>query len=545
MTAKRNRISVPHSERAPMAGARRVGPADPQQRMEVTILLRRGSKPTEYPKVEELGARLPRERRHLTREDFARTHGAHPDDIASIRKFASDFGLDVKNINPARRSVVLAGTVEAFSRAFEVELSRYEHPRGTYRGRTGPLTIPGELSELIEGVFGLDDRPQAQPHFRLRKKAGQAQPRLQPDGYDPPQVAEAYDFPSGLDGSGQSIAILELGGGYNQADLDSFFGNLQLSTPQVTAISVDGASNSPTGDPSGPDGEVELDIEIAGAVAPKAQIGVYFAPNTDRGFLDALTSAIHDTNVKPSVISISWGGPENSWTQQAMNAFDSACQDAATMGITIFAAAGDNGATDGDPNGNLTVDFPASSPHITGCGGTKLTASGMTITDEEAWNELSQNEGATGGGVSQVFPLPAWQQGANVPSSPNGQPGRGVPDVAGDADPTTGYNVFVDGSSTIIGGTSAVAPLWAGLIALINESLNQPVGFLNPLLYSPNVENSLNDISQGDNGGYNAAPGWDPCTGLGSPDGAKLLAVLSSQSAGQAVGQPPAESTTA
>ena len=538
MTPQRNRISLPHSERAPMAGARRVGPSDPHQRIEVTILLRRRSKSNEYPKIDELGARLPKERRHLTREDFAITHGAHPDDIASVRKFASDFGLQVISINPARRSVVLAGTIEAFSRAFEVELSRYEHPRGTYRGRTGPLTIPTELSEAVEGVFGLDDRPQAQPHFRIRKKpAGPAQPRIQQGGYDPPQVAQAYDFPTGLDGSGQSIAILELGGGYNAGDLDAFFSSLQLPTPQVTTISVDAGANSPTGDRSGPDGEVELDIEIAGAIAPRAQIGVYFAPNTDRGFLDALTTAIHDTNLRPSVISISWGGPESAWTQQAMNAFDSACQDAAAMGITVFAASGDNGATDGDPSGNLTVDFPASSPHISGCGGTKLTASGNTITDEEVWNELSQNEGATGGGVSQVFPLPTWQQGANVPNSPKGQPGRGVPDVAGDADPTTGYNVFVDGSSAIIGGTSAVAPLWAALIALINQSLNQPVGFLNPLLYSRNVEAALNDISQGSNGSYSAAPGWDPCTGLGSPDGTKLLAVLSSQPSGQTIGQ--------
>ncbi|MFY9532021.1 MAG: S53 family peptidase [Candidatus Acidiferrales bacterium] len=354
-------------------------------------------------------------------------------------------------------------------------------------------------------------------------------------GYDPPQVAQAYDFPAGLDGSGQSIGILELGGGYRSADLNAFFGNLQLPNPKVSAISVDGAANAPTGDPSGPDGEVELDVEIAGAIAPRAQIGVYFAPNTDRGFLDALTTAIHDTNLRPSVISISWGGPENTWTQQAMSAFDSACQDAATMGIAIFAASGDNGATDGDPNGNLTVDFPASSPHVTGCGGTKLVASGTTITDEEAWNELAQNEGATGGGVSQFFqPTPTWHQSANVPAAPNGQTGRGVPDVAGDADPTTGYNVVVDGAVTVIGGTSAVAPLWAGLTALVNQSLKQPVDFLNPLLYSQNVEPAMNDISQGDNGGYNAAPGWDPCTGLGSPDGAKLLAALSGQPVAQA-----------
>jgi kumamolisin len=310
---------------------------------------------------------------------------------------------------------------------------------------------------------------------------------------------------------------------------------LHLPTPKVTAISVDGGANSP-GDPSGADGEVELDIEVAGSIAPAAKIAVYFAPNTDQGFLDALTTAIHDTNLKPSIISISWGGPESSWTQQAMTAFDSAAEDAATMGISIFVASGDNGATDGDPSGTLTVDFPASCPHMTGCGGTKLVLSASTIQDEETWNELNQQEGATGGGVSQVFPLPTWQQNAKVPNAPNGKPGRGVPDVAGDADPTTGYNVVVDGSPTVIGGTSAVAPLWAGLTALFNELLGKPVGFLNPLLYSQGVAATFNDISVGGNGGYSATVGWDPCTGLGSPNGAKLLVALGGKPSSQQIG---------
>ena len=271
MTPLRNRISLPRSERAPVAAARRVGPADPHQRIEVTILLRRRSQPNDYPKISQMGARLPKDRLRLTREQFASTHGADPDAIANIRKFASDFGLQVVSEHPGRRSVVLAGTVEAFSRAFEVELTRYEYPQGSYRGRTGSLTIPVELSGVIEGVFGLDDRPQVQPHFRIRKElAGQARPRVPQGGYDPTQVAQAYNFPTGLDGSGQSIAILELGGGYRSEDLNAFFANLQLPSPKVTPISVDGAANSPTGDPFGPDGEVELDIEVAGAIAPGA-----------------------------------------------------------------------------------------------------------------------------------------------------------------------------------------------------------------------------------------------------------------------------------
>ena len=524
MTTK-NRFRLTQSERAPMEGAKLIGPANPKEKMEVTIYLRRGSKAEAYPNIAQLGSLPPKERHHLTREEFAAKHAALPDDFAKVRQFASEYGLQVKEEHPARRSVVLSGTVEAFSQAFEVKLERYEHPtKGSYRGREGTLTIPTELAQVIEGVFGLDNRPQAKPHFRIRGKETKQQ--AQPESYDPTQVGQGYDFPTGIDGSGQAIGILELGGGYKPADLTTFFNNLQLPTPQVTATGVDGGSNAPTGGSSGPDGEVELDIEVAGAIAPGAKIGVYFAPNTDQGFLDALTTAIHDTTLKPSVISISWGGPENTWTQQAMNAFDSAAQDAATIGITIFVASGDNGATDGDPNGKLEVDFPASCPHMTGCGGTKLVLSGNTIDSEVVWNELSHQEGATGGGVSQVFPLPTWQQNAKVPKAPNKKPGRGVPDVAGNADPTTGYNVVVDGSATVIGGTSAVAPLWAGLTALINQSLGQPLGFLNPLLYVQPAAATFHDITSGNNDGYNSGTGWDPCTGQGSPDGSKLLAAF-------------------
>jgi kumamolisin len=528
-------VDLVNSDRAPLEGARRIGAADPTKRIEVSIIVRRRTDTRAFPAVAELGARLPKQRQHLSRAEFARTHGGHPEDIAKIRAFASEHGLEVKSESIPRRTVVLAGTVQAFCRAFDVELSEYEHPDGgRYRGRTGRLRIPGDLAETIEGVFGLDNRPQAKPHIRIRKeKSRAAQPRAIGQSYDPPSVAQAYDFPVNLNGSGQCVAILELGGGYQNSDLQQFFRNLSIPVPKVAAISVDGARNAPTVDQNA-DGEVALDIEVAGAVAPGAQIAVYFAPNTDQGFLDALTTAIHDTNFSPSVISISWGGPESTWTQQAMSAFDAACQDAPTVGVTVLAAAGDNGATDGAPGGQLTVDFPASSPAVTGCGGTKLVASGSTVTDEEVWNELAQNEGATGGGISAVFPIPTWQANANVPAGPTGFAGRGVPDVAGDADPTTGYNIVVGGQSVVIGGTSAVAPLWAGLLVLLNQSLGRVVGYLNPLLYTPNVSQSLNDITIGQTDGYQAAAGWDPCTGWGSPDGAKLLAAIGGQAAAAA-----------
>jgi kumamolisin len=297
----------------------------------------------------------------------------------------------------------------------------------------------------------------------------------------------------------------------------------------VSAVSVGSGSNSPTGDPNSADGEVMLDIEVAGSIAPGAKIVAYFAENTDAGFLNAITTAVHDTTNNPSIISISWGGPESSWTAQAMTSMDEAFQSAAAMGVTVCVAAGDDGSTDGVDDGLNHVDFPASSPNALACGGTKLVASGKTISSETVWNELAGNEGATGGGISDVFPLPSWQNGVGVPPSanPGAHVGRGVPDVAGDADPTTGYNTLVDGQSGVIGGTSAVAPLWAALIALINQINGKPAGLISPLLY-PNAAKAgdFHDVTSGNNGAYSAGPGWDACTGLGSPIGAKVSAAL-------------------
>ena len=334
---------------------------------------------------------------------------------------------------------------------------------------------------------------------------------------------------------GQCIAIIELGGGYRSRDLTAYFRKLGIPMPLIKAMSVDGGHNQPTGDPNGPDGEVMLDIEVAGSVAPGAKIVVYFAPNTDAGFLDAVTTAIHDTLNKPSAVSISWGSAESEWTNQAMQAMDTAFQDGAALGVTVCCAAGDNGSTDGVNDGLLHADFPASSPYSLACGGTRLEGSGSTIKKEIVWNE-GVSGGATGGGVSDTFALPKWQANANIPPSanPGGRIGRGVPDVAGDADPITGYQVLVDGKQFTIGGTSAVAPLWAGLIALFNQKLGHSAGYLNPGIYSlPSSSGAFHDITEGNNditgknGPYPAGSGWDACTGWGSPDGSKLLSVLS------------------
>ena len=267
-----------------------------------------------------------------------------------------------------------------------------------------------------------------------------------------------------------------------------------------------------------------LDIEIAGAVAQGANIVVYFCPNTDQGFQDGLSTAIHDQLNRPSVISISWGGPESSWTQAAMDSMDQIAAEAATLGITITVATGDSGSSDGVNDGQNHVDFPASSPNVLACGGTSLIAHVNTITSETVWNDGPQG-GATGGGFSDVFPRTAWQ------SNFVAQNFRGLPDVAGNADPQTGYEVRVDGQDLVVGGTSAVAPLIAGLIAVLNEKMNTRLGFINPTLYGLNESTVFHDITQGNNGAFSARTGWDPCTGLGSLDATALMQAL--QSTGQ------------
>jgi kumamolisin len=311
------------------------------------------------------------------------------------------------------------------------------------------------------------------------------------------------------------IGLVALGGGYRPADIQQYFSSQGLQVPTVKAASVDQGKNRPTTANSA-DGEVMLDIEVAGSVANNATIVVYFAPNTDRGFQDALSMAVHDQLRNPQVISISWGGPEASWTTQSMQSFDEVAQEAGLLGITICVAAGDNGSSDGLTDGQNHVDFPASSPHVLACGGTRLVSMQGAVKTETVWND-GANGGATGGGYSAVFARPNWQ------ANDVALPGRGVPDVAGNADPETGYNVLVDGQAEVIGGTSAVAPLWAGLICLINQKIQSRVGFVNPTLFSINQTSCFRDITQGNNGAYSASPGWDACTGLGTPMGVQLL----------------------
>lgn len=501
MASSEERWIVPGSTRSRPPGEF-IAVADPDERITVTIRVR--SKHASPP--------VPG---HLSREEFAAAYGAGEGDLERVESFAQECGLTVLERDPARRTVRLEGTVAQMSAAFGVSLGTYGIGSTTFRGRTGTISLPANLTNVVEAVLGLDTRPQARPRSRVAVSPAAS--------FTPPQIATLYDFPAGVDGTGETIAIIELGGGYSASDFSAYCTQLGVPEPAVSVVMVDGATNSPGTDQDS-DTEVMLDVEVAGTIAHGATIVVYFAPNTDQGFIDAVTTAVHDTTHTPSVISISWGDAESNWTSAAMISLDQACAAAAAMGVTVCVASGDGGSSDGQSDGAPHADFPASSPHALGCGRTTLNASGSTISFETAWSD-------SGGGVSETFTLPSWQSSAHVPAPSNPSGGRGVPDVCADADPNSGYSVRVDGQSAVVGGTSAVAPLWAGLIALMNQQIGTTVGFINPKLYGlngyPSSPGPMRDITSGSNGAYDAGVGWDPVTGLGSPDGARLEKALS------------------
>ncbi|WP_434613903.1 S53 family peptidase [Arthrobacter sp. A5] len=510
---------LPGSEREAVAGVAPAAarPLHPASQVDATVVLRRRAEPGGEAFSSPQDAQA-----------MASAYGAAPEDLDLVTSTLSSLGATVLESDAPSRRVRVSGTAEVMSRIFGTELNQVDvaGPAGqteSHRQRTGMLSVPVNLDGVVTAVLGLDDRPQSRTLFRVAPSAAQAV------SYTPLDLGRVYNFPKDFDGTGQSIAIIELGGGYEQADLDTYFATLGIPGPSVRAVGVDGAVNRPGQDPSGADGEVLLDIEVAGALAPGAQIVVYFAPNTDAGFLDAVSMAAHAVPA-PAAISISWGQSEDAWTGQARNALDQALQDAALLGVTVTAAAGDDGSTDRAADSAAHVDFPASSPHALACGGTRLDASPGTgkVNSETVWNNGATG-GATGGGVSRSFGLPDWQGSVGVPA-PAGKAGRGVPDVSAVADPQTGYRVRVDGKDMVIGGTSAVSPLWAALIARLAQAAGHGLGLVQPALYGKTghgaVPAGFRDIVSGNNGAFAAGPGWDACTGLGVPDGAGILAVL-------------------
>jgi kumamolisin len=552
MSASARQVRLEGATKHKPRAAEIVGEA-PAGDFDVTVMVRRKQP---LPPMEEHAGRKPHEREYLSRERHAAIHGAAPEDLSKVETFARANGLRVVRSDSAQRSVILNGTAAAFEKAFRVTLRTYRTPSHTYRGREGDIFIPEELSGVVTSITGLDNRPFAKPHVRVGRGvahvmaaatgAGDSAAATHfPVGFSPLEIATLYDFPQAENGTGQTIGILELGGGYRQKELDSYFAGLGIKGPKVSTASFPGGGTNNPGtnalDPQNPDVEVLLDVEVAGGVAPAANIVVYFAPDaTDQSFLAVMNAMIHDTKNQLDIISISWGGPEDEATEQFRKEFDQLLQSAAHMGITVCAAAGDNGSADfsaSDPNWDRAahVDFPASSPNILACGGTQITASSSAITKEVVWHD-GPNDG-TGGGVSREFAQPGYQRKVDTETAvnPAGPIMRGVPDVAGNAAPGSGYQVLCDGqrfpdpSQGIppVGGTSAVAPLWAGLMARLNQALPKPAGFINALIYGlPTNSGAFNDVTQGNNGDYRAKAGWDACTGLGRPNGQNLLKSL-------------------
>lgn len=542
------------SERHARRGASLVGPADGNEKLSVSIRVRRRPGAPALPD-QEYWVRTPvGKRKFLSRAEFAARYGAAQTDLDRVAEFARGHQLSIREMSVSRRLVIVSGTVARISRAFAVELGRYESPTETYRGREGYLYLPSEIADIVAGVFGLDNRQMARRASNGGPPGGNA--------FTPPQVAQLYDFPPGKQpggASGQTIGILEFGGGFDINDINTFCKGLGLPEPAVQAVPMTALlSSASSADPE--ELEVALDLEVAASVAVGANIAVYFGlTKTDQDWIDVLTKAISGEGLPqgwapPSVLSCSWGWPELfspsaapgipfEWDQQTITAVSESFSEAAMQGITVFASSGDKGSDDGVGDGAAHVQYPASDPWVTACGGTEIT--GTSPLQEGTWS-------ATGGGISDAIGVPTWQAGI-VPNSvnpPGTRQGRGVPDVAGYASP--GYVLQIYGQPTTkvsyedgtivgpFGGTSAVPPLYAALIACINAQLGYNVGYLNPTLYTigqtpgQTVIRDIQDgVSNAFNGapGYTAGPGWDACTGWGVINGSALLFEIAASAA--------------
>ena len=559
--------------RAPMVkGSRKVGAPSPGEIIEVDVYLRYHPKRKKIATMEELSAHLPHKRKHLSREEFAKNHGASQEDIEKVTDFAHQHHLDIVEVNPVHRLVTLKGTVKAMSAAFGVQLVHHCHPRSGVRFRTyeGLIEIPVELEDVVDGILGLEDLPVFSSYLAYDQAASiSSGVDTGPGILYPNQLAQLYKFPRGLTGKGQTIAIIEGGGGFEPKYLQEYFDRLQRlfgirpDVNNIIPVGVGGATNNPCSDPNDLANfvatmETYSDIEVAAAVAYEAKIVVYFTPDSYKGLVKALKQAILDTAHDISVISFSWGWPEPEKQSESlepmMQIVNSTLHEAAVRGITFCGASGDSGSCDNlEPDDNLAhVDFPASSPWVLACGGTWLAIQNGAVQKEVTWKEhfdefkvgntsIKDVTFSTGGGVSEYFPCPDYQEKNGIcPKSVNSPhlTGRGLPDIAGNADRRSGYIIQSGGEMANLGGTSMVAPLYAGLIALINQKLGTSVGFINPFLYklgqSQNLENNptgqkvFNDITEGDNSinnipGYYAQKGWDACTGWGSVNGETLL----------------------
>lgn len=512
-----------------------IRPTSENETATVTLILRRRSGGPGLKGLSEFSARSGINGQTMTREQFAAAYGADPSELNQVVEFAEEKGLHVLERHPGRRSVVVRGKIGALNKAFRVRMTDYSIGRGKkYRSHAGPAFLPNSIAKMVEAVIGLHERPVPAKHWVTRLSQTDP-PNTNP--VTPQQVATLYDFPPG-DGSGQTIGIYEMQTsegppGYANEDLvrtmQAFGGGLK--TPAPIDVSVDGVANSGVSD-----GETGLDITVASAVAPGATIAVYFTGGTVQSIVHAVQRMVHpgQGDPQPTILSISYGwGPDDesahSFADQDYTQLNQLFQDAANLNITVLVSSGDSGAFVASQT-QAQTSYPSTDPWVISCGGTAIGNIQGENFDEYCWNDGAQG-GATGGGVSARFPVPSYQSSAGIPKR-NGtnKPGRGVPDIAGNASPFSGYPQFINGKSEPVGGTSAVAPLYAGLIARINSNLGVSVGFINPILYNLEASafreissppgpanNSFNGVT-----GYSVHSGWNGCTGLGSSNGVAL-----------------------
>jgi kumamolisin len=531
-------VPLPGSRRYHRAGAEVLGRADPHEWCVVTLKLRRAK---ELPAPDTTtGAPV------LSLQELTDTYGATANDLGTVEQALRPYGITVVSKHPETCRIKLAGPVEAMERAFQTHLFRARHNGHGFRARTGDLQVPAELRGIVTGVFGLDTRPMVQS----RRTGGSASaaalgtPQTRP-WFLPQELADHYEFPAN-DGAGQTIALLEFGGSYVATDLEAFTKLSGLAMPEVVTVEVEPLTPTEQHDADST-AEVMLDIEVLAGACPGAKIVVYFSNFTEQGWVDAIDAVVHDAVHRPAAVSISWGLAEGEqvWTHQAIDAVNQSLQAAALLGIPVCVASGDDGSDCQVGDGRAHVSFPASSVYVLCVGGTMMPRHRGRIT-EVAWKEGSglrkDHGGASGGGVSEMVPRPAWQP-ARRSVNPGAPDGRVMPDVAANAAASTGYFMVTGGKGQISGGTSAATPLWAALIARTNVARaaagKERVGYLTPLLYQPNPRTggdplgkaACKDITVGDNiaaaaGGYTCVAGHDAVTGWGSPQGGKLTELL-------------------
>ena len=549
------------SARSRPAGATRVGRLDAATQVAVRVILRRRASPAAGPSLEEYLYTHPLRREALSADDYAARYGADDGDIAGVTAFLGQGGLTVTETHAASRTVRASGTAAQVEALFAITLCQYRTPAPASSGNSaqnpdaqaywsheGPIHLPAHLADAVIAVFGLDTRP-------LGGRNINGDPPVT-DLTDVPAVMKRYDFPPNS-AAGQTVGIFATDGGYAPGDIDKYYTTLNatmgvpgtFAAPTIVPIeTIDGTQN----DPGDPDLETTQDICIASTVAQGATIAVYFFASHETGWVGALQEATFPTggNPAPSVLSTSYyiadGDDPNGLITNSgsvvpasvLDAVSLAFQDAAGQGLTVCVASGDNGADSRVEDGMQHVQYPATDPWVLSVGGTTIGLDLSNNPVEYVWND---DTGATGGGVSAYFARPAWQSAAGVPTSLlTGKPGRGVPDVAANASENSGYdNIYCTENipdPSVGGGTSAAAPLYAGLFAQINAALGTPVGFVNPVLYalgntvcaqvngntigSP-INNSFNGVT-----GYLADSGWNACTGWGTINGQALLAAL-------------------